>query len=440
MAPSPKRTVSESDLEDFDDPELLMRDKDEYEDNSGGEEEEEDEDEYEDNSGGEEVEEDEEDYEEENDRHRDEEMEDLEKEYMNLRNQEQDILKNLKQHKDEDVLKGRAVKNQKALWDKTLEFRFLLQKAFAASNRLPQEPIRSSFCDSDGVSAAYTDLMSSSKKTLESLLELQQAILERNPSISASSNGASGQFVKKHSKDSMDVDVDVEDEDWLQVSTMHRRIAPFRDKSIDKWQRKTQVTTGAAAIKGKLHAFNQNISEQVATYMRDPSKMIKQMRLRGSTVGVFGTVPETMSSNAGEQGQDYSLNPLGHSYSLQNEFSVYGRNYLVVFFFFFLLSYQEPHPDSDPELLSDSEFYQQLLKELFETIDPASSESAFYALKKLQPKKRKVVDRRASKSRKIRYNVHEKIVNFMAPEPMRIPPMAPKLFEDLFGLKAQKAS
>ncbi|XP_050115259.1 uncharacterized protein LOC126593280 [Malus sylvestris] len=59
------------------------------------------------------------------------------------------------------------------------------------------------------------------------------------------------------------------------------------------------------------------------------------------------------------------------------------------------------------------EFYQQLLKEFFETIDPASC--AFYSLKKLHTKKRKIVDRRASKSRKIRYNVHEKIVNFMAP-------------------------
>jgi hypothetical protein len=34
-------------------------------------------------------------------------------------------------------------------------------------------------------------------------------------------------------------------------------MAAFRDKSINKWQRMTQVTTGAAAIKGKLHAFNQ---------------------------------------------------------------------------------------------------------------------------------------------------------------------------------------
>jgi protein AATF/BFR2 len=32
-----------------------------------------------------------------------------------------------------------------------------------------------------------------------------------------------------------------------------------------------------------------------------------------------------------------------------------------------------------------------------------------------------------------RYHVHEKIVNFMAPLPMTIPPMAPKLFENLFG-------
>jgi hypothetical protein len=34
---------------------------------------------------------------------------------------------------------------------------------------------------------------------------------------------------------------------------------------------------------------------------------------------------------------------------------------------------QETHADGDPELLDDSEFYQQLLKEFFETVDPSSS-------------------------------------------------------------------
>ncbi|KAL9455015.1 hypothetical protein AB3S75_010423 [Citrus x aurantiifolia] len=328
----------------------------------------------------------------------DDEMEELEKEYMDLRHQEQDILKNIKRHKDEDILKGQAVNNQKALWDKTLEFRFLLQKAFSSSNRLPQEPVRSSFCESDeGVSAAYSDLITSSKKTLDSLLELQEALLEKNPSIAQSPDGNTGKTSKKHSEDDKNLDAEG-DEDWGRISHMHKRIAVFRDKSIDKWQRKTQVTTGAAAIKGKLHAFNQNISDQVAAYMRDPSRMIKQMQQRRSTVGVFEAVAVGVDNTKGK----------------------------------------EENPDGDPELLDDSEFYQQLLKEFFETIDPTSSESAFYAIKKMQTKKRKIVDRRASKSRKIRYNVHEKIVNFMAPQPMDLPPMAPKLFENLFGLKTQK--
>lgn len=38
-----------------------------------------------------------------------------------------------------------------------------------------QDAVRSSFCDSDeGVNVAYSDLIVSSKKTLDSLLELQQ--------------------------------------------------------------------------------------------------------------------------------------------------------------------------------------------------------------------------------------------------------------------------
>ncbi|KAL5547579.1 hypothetical protein UlMin_002810 [Ulmus minor] len=330
-------------------------------------------------------------------------MEELEKEYMNLRHQEQDILKNLKRHKDEDLLKGQAVKNQKALWDKTLEFRITLQKAFSSSNRLPQEPIKSSFCDSDkSVNVAYSELITSSKQTLDSLLELKEALLEKNPSILQAGNGKSGQSnPSQASTKSSYVD---DDSDWSKVSDMHQRISAFRDKSIDKWQRKTQVTTGAAAIKSKLHAFNQNISEQVASYMRDPSRIIKQMQLRRSTVGIFGAVAEDEARPMGEETQ----------------------------------SDGNGHVDGDPELIDDSEFYQQLLKEFFEMIDPTSNETALYALKRLQTKKRKIVDRRASKGRKIRYHVHEKIVNFMAPQPNNIPSMASKLFENLFGLKTQK--
>ncbi|PKH63916.1 hypothetical protein CRG98_050223, partial [Punica granatum] len=117
------------------------------------------------------------------------EMEKLEKEYMELRNQEQDILKNLKRHKDGDLQKGEAVKNQKyevvcrypllffvqTLWNKALELRFLLQKSFSSSNRLPQELVRSSFCNSnEAVNKAYLDVIDTTKETLDSILELQE--------------------------------------------------------------------------------------------------------------------------------------------------------------------------------------------------------------------------------------------------------------------------
>jgi protein AATF/BFR2 len=84
----------------------------------------------------------------------------------------------MNQHKEEDALRGRAVKNQKAIWDKTLEMRFLLQKAFSTSNKLPQEPIKTRFCNHDKeIEQAYEDLLNSSKQTLASMTELQEVRL-----------------------------------------------------------------------------------------------------------------------------------------------------------------------------------------------------------------------------------------------------------------------
>ncbi|KAF9617511.1 hypothetical protein IFM89_036715 [Coptis chinensis] len=386
---------------------------------------------------------------------RDAEMEELEKEYNNLRDEEPDILINLNRHKDEDLLKGQAVNNQKAIWDKSLELRFLLQKVFTSSNKLPREPLRSSFCGSDEeVNKAYSDLMTSSEKALDSLLGLQEALLEKNPSIVQVSDGNKKGFTGTDVPKNF---VDEKDKEWFRIQEMHSsdqihvilnkgmglavpvpvpvpvsvyfhflrslnwmniqcsskekdegsnsycvfcRLAPFRDNSIDKWQRRAQVTTGVAGFKGKLQAFSQNSSEQVAAHMRDPSRLIKRMHLRRPLVGVFGSVTDVSDK--------------------VNEESV--------------------NADGDPELLDDSEFYQQLLKEFLESSNPESSQAAFYALKRQQTKKRKIVDRRASKSRKIRYHVHEKIVSFMAPDRMNLPEMAPILFQNLFGLKRPKST
>ncbi|CAI8588475.1 unnamed protein product [Vicia faba] len=178
------------------------------------------------------------------------------------------------------------------VFDYVEEKGFLLQKPFSSSNRLPEESVKASFCESDEtVRVAYADLITSSKETLDSILELQEALIAKNPSVTQAVNGS-----EKSSKEVSNVLEDNLDQEWSQISRMHNSIASFRDKSINKCQRITQVTTGVAAIKGK-HAFNQDISNQVAGYMRDPSRMVKQMQLRKSAVNVFGSDIRNGSGN-----------------------------------------------------------------------------------------------------------------------------------------------
>ena len=55
------------------------------------------------------------------------------------------------------------------------------------------------------------------------------------------------------------------------------------------------------------------------------------------------------------------------------------------------------------------------------------------------PKKRRQVEHRSSKGRRLRYDVQEKLVNFMAPVNSAAPPIAFQLFHNLFG-RAEHAS
>ncbi len=75
----------------------------------------------------------------------------------------------------------------------------------------------------------------------------------------------------------------------------------------------------------------------------------------------------------------------------------------------------------DPEIFDDDDFYHQLLREL---IDRKGEEGAlgegqgrhWLHIQKMRSKAKKgAVDARASKGRKTRYDIHSKLVNFMAP-------------------------
>ncbi|KAK3994572.1 protein bfr2 [Cladorrhinum sp. PSN332] len=98
--------------------------------------------------------------------------------------------------------------------------------------------------------------------------------------------------------------------------------------------------------------------------------------------------------------------------------------------------------EEDPEIYDDADFYQLLLKELVDqrsadTGAPGESVTTVRWAALKETKVRKQVDRRASKGRKLRYTVHEKLQNFMAPEDRRSweEHAIDRLFGTLFGQK-----
>lgn len=92
------------------------------------------------------------------------------------------------------------------------------------------------------------------------------------------------------------------------------------------------------------------------------------------------------------------------------------------------------------EIFDDSDFYHQLLRELIEyksNVGDNQSEitQKFIELQKVRSKMKKKVETRASKGRKIRYNVHNKLVSFMPPKDMSewTDDARTELFNSLFG-------
>ncbi|KAJ8978974.1 hypothetical protein NQ317_001446, partial [Molorchus minor] len=94
------------------------------------------------------------------------------------------------------------------------------------------------------------------------------------------------------------------------------------------------------------------------------------------------------------------------------------------------------------EIFDDDDFYHQLLRELIEVksadlTDPVQLSRQWIKLQNMRSKMKRKVDTKATKGRKIRYVVHTKLVNFMAPidDFLWTEEAKNELFSSLFGKK-----
>ncbi|KAI4875742.1 hypothetical protein NFI96_024257 [Prochilodus magdalenae] len=326
-----------------------------------------------------------------------------------------------KEKVDEEVEKGRAVKNQLALWDLLLEGRIKMQKALVMANQLPQPETFPEFKSRGG--AEYAGALKNSHKALKalqrSLLELQDLLLYQNPNTKVISQGKTWESDSKAEDDDEEVHSDedgIEDEDGEEgrhtggnrppkrklgtadyPDFMAKRFAafqPYQDTTLQKWYDKTRLTMGKTN-KG-FGAFERNILTQVEQVLMDKERLIRRTQTRRSDYRVLGkpesTAPTTEPNTTEPEAADLPLKANTHL------------------------------KDLDEEIFDDDDFYHQLLRELIERKTSAADPNdqvamgrQWLAIQKLRSKIKKKVDTKASKGRKIRFHIHSKLVNFMAP-------------------------
>ncbi|KAM7012114.1 protein AATF [Tautogolabrus adspersus] len=312
---------------------------------------------------------------------------------------------------DEEVEKGKAVKNQLALWDHLLEGRIKIQKAQVTANQLPQPETLPEFKRRGGPELAgeLKNAHKALKALQRSLLELHDDLLYQNTdtrSIAVGKTGAQGDDEEINSEEDEEEEVSVQDSGApkrkLEMAEypdfMAKRFAafqPYRDATLQKWHDKTRLTMGKTS-KG-FGAFDRNILTQVEQVLMDNERLVRRTQTRRSEYRVLGKKEasalssETVFTEEGEEaGQQLKAN-----------------THLK---------------DLDEDIFDDDDFYHQLLRDLIERRTSAADPNdqvamgrQWLAIQKLRSKIKKKVDTKASKGRKVRFHIHSKLVNFMAP-------------------------
>lgn len=265
-----------------------------------------------------------------------------------------------------DAVKGKAVKQQRATFDALLNSRIKLQKGLAAINQLSGTTKNADEVDGEAVKSAESAAL-----TLWSTLEdLRVALADahtpgekRKRATPATPSTSSASLWKRMT-------------DLEASSLAHRRAV------LDKWSHKVRGSNATIPnTRGKLlgasAANQQNVSAVLDAYVATETGDRAAKRARKSTAGD--------SADAGEQ---------------------------------------EP-------IYDDTIFYQSLLRELVEQRLSSSdaitngidtlhiqlpSRAVHHVTGMRKDKTKRDVDTRASKGRKMRFDVHEKLQNFMAPE------------------------
>jgi protein AATF/BFR2 len=259
-----------------------------------------------------------------------------------------------------DADKGNAVKEQRKAFDSLLSVRMILQKALISTNSMAA--VGEKEMDDIG-NQPY-------EAAEEAAINLWNILDDLRHELSKASSGASiGQKRKR--------DVETPKPStllWERMQTSEVSAIDNRQTILEKWSAKVRGNASLPVAR-KLNptAPQQSITSLIQDQLANPEHLVKRTKMPRSCAPI------------------------------QRDLNI----------------------TEDPDIYDDGNFYQMLLKEL---VDQRRIESLITAAvgsdggKEMQwtsvkeAKTRKNVDTKASKGRKMRFTVHEKLQNFMAPE------------------------
>ncbi|NP_001280458.1 protein AATF-like [Acyrthosiphon pisum] len=256
-----------------------------------------------------------------------------------------------------DMEKAKVVIAHKEFYDNLLLLRIKLQKCLSLANTLPQDLDK--ITKEDKEECAY-DTVKDLEQYLTMVVKYQTDLLAKNQNVKMIDKDKATMLTNKlNHKDFEHV-----------LQAHHESFKPYRDETIQFWNERTKLASGKAA-KSDFSAFDQPTLLQIDQIMADKTRLIERTQIKRSKYCIVGN-PESINT------------------------------------------------DVDQEIFDDDDFYHKLLRDYIENKTADITDSfqlgkQWLQLQKLRSKMKRKVDTRSTKGRKLRYTVHTKLMNFMAP-------------------------
>ncbi|KAI8996353.1 apoptosis-antagonizing transcription factor [Trametes punicea] len=320
-----------------------------------------------------------------------------------------DVASNLRKTHEADKKKGKAVSRQIALWDTLLDARIQLHKAVTAANRLPLPHEVERYVSHPSAREALDGFFDVADSLIEELYSLQEDLLRFNESIEppARKRRKLDRPAASHSNtNTLASYSDAAIALSASASALEASYHPWLVDTLSKWSAKVQAV-----------APNVLLPDNKGSFMRDPKS--------GAHVGVVTLIDDIFRADRSKlldrtRKRKDKHSRLGHARPSSED----GSN-------------EEDDEKLDPEVFDDTDYYQQLLRDVIAARggDGAQAGDQQWQIQQRErkAKRKKTVDTKASKGRKLRYDVHPKLQNFMVPVPVVVGEWHEEQIDGLFS-------